>query len=88
VTDLFRHRGTVVWAALVAATLVSSVLGTSAHGGVQVATAGALAIAFLKVRYVGLDFMEVRGAAAPLRAAFEGWVLVVGAVVVGLYLLA
>ena len=87
-TDLFRHRGTVVWAALMAATLVSWVLGTAARGDVQAATAAALAIAFLKVRYVGLDFMEVRGAAAPLRAAFEGWVLVVGVVVVGLYLVA
>lgn len=86
-TDLFRHRSTVVWVALVLATLVSWVLGTPAGEGVHAATAGALAIAFLKVRYVGLDFMELRGAAALLRAAFEAWVLLVGGTVVALYVL-
>lgn len=87
-TDLFRHRATVVWAALVAATVLSWILGTPAGNGVQAATAGALAIAFVKVRYVGLDFMELRGAAAALRVAFEAWVLLVGGTVVGLYVLA
>jgi hypothetical protein len=89
--DLFRHRTTLVWAALVAATCVSWILGTShgvEAGGVEAATAVVLAIAFLKVRYVGLEFMELRGAATPLRAAFEGWVLLVGGTVVALYLLA
>lgn len=87
-TDLFRHRSTVVWIGLVVATLASWVLGTPTSRGIQTATAGALAIAFLKVRYVGLDFMEIRGAAALLRAAFEAWVLLVGGTVVALYALA
>jgi hypothetical protein len=90
-SDLFRDRATIVWAALVAATCVSFALGSShgsAGGAVEAATAGVLAIAFLKVRYVGLEFMEIRAAAPALRVAFEGWVLLVGGVVVALYLFA
>ena len=90
-TDLFRHRTTVVWAALVGATCVSWVLGTShgiEAGGVQAATAVVLAIAFVKVRYIGLEFMELRTAVTPLRVAFEAWVALVGGTVVALYLLA
>ena len=84
-TALFRHRQTVVYLALVAATCVSFALGSShglEGGGVEVATAVVLAIAFVKVRYVGLDFMELREAATPLRVAFELWVAGVGAAVV------
>jgi hypothetical protein len=91
VNDLFRHRATVVWAALVGATCLSWALGAShglEQGGVEAATAAVLVIAFVKVRYVGLEFMELRGAAMSLRAAFEAWVLLVGATVVALYLLA
>ncbi|WP_354701175.1 hypothetical protein DSM112329_01482 [Paraconexibacter sp. AEG42_29] len=90
-TDLFRGRVTVVWAGLMAATVVSWVLGAfhGVEGGaVEAATAAALAIAFAKVRFVGLEFMELRGAARPLRVAFETWVAVVGLAVVGAYLLA
>ena len=90
-TGLFRHRTTVVWAALVAITCVSWALGAShglGAGGVTAATAAVLALAFLKVRYVGLEFMELRHADAVLRIAFELWVLLVGATVVGVYLLA
>lgn len=90
-TGLFRRRATAVWAALVAATALSWVLGSShgAEGGsVTAATALILAIAFAKARYVGLDFMELRHADRRLRLAFEAWILVIGGVVVGCYLLA
>jgi len=68
-------RLTVVWAALVAATCVSWSLA-----------AVALAIGFLKVRYIGLEFMKLRVSSPVLRGLFEGWVLIVGAVLVGLQL--
>lgn len=88
---LLRHRSTAVYAALVLATLVSWLLGSS-HGAegdaVDAATAIALAIAFVKVRFVGLEFMELRAADRRLRWTFEAWVLGVGAMVVALYLLA
>lgn len=67
-----------VWAVLVAATLASWSLG----GG----NAVVVAVAFVKVRLVGLYFMELRTAPLPLRGLFEGWVLVTGAVLIGLCL--
>lgn len=78
-----------VWAALVVATLLSWLAGDH-HGldSVRLGVALALAIAFVKVRYVALDFMELRTAPPPLRWAIELWVLVVGIGLVGLYLLA
>jgi len=91
VTSLLRSRVVLVWLLLVAATVVSLALGSS-HGvegdAVEAATVAVLAVAFVKVRYVGLEFMELRHAAPPLRIAFEAWIALVGAAVVGTYLLA
>ena len=84
-TDLFRHRTVTVWGALVAATCVSWTLGAS-HGA-RTAAAATLVIAFVKVRYVGLEFMELRDAHPVLRRLFEAWVVLVGTAVLVLYLL-
>lgn len=87
---LARHRSTAVWLALVVATLVSWLLG--AHhdfgGGTArtLATTGVLIVAFVKVRFVGLDFMELRAAPLALRMCFEAWIAVVLPVLVTLYL--
>jgi hypothetical protein len=64
----------IVWVALIAATCVSWSLG-----------AAALAIAFVKVRYIGLEFMELRGSAPLLRGLFEVYVLLVGAALLALH---
>ena len=81
-------RPTVVWVLLVAVTGASFWLGTD-HPfqslGVRVASATALGIAFLKAYLVGQDFMEVRGAPAPLRWAFATWIVAFGSVTIGLY---
>ncbi len=45
-----------------------------------------LAIAAIKVRLVGLDFMELRHAPIPLRVMFEAYCFGVWAVLSGLYL--
>jgi hypothetical protein len=45
-----------------------------------------IAVAFVKVRLVGLYFMELRAAPLALRVVFEGWVVATGGVLVGLYL--
>ena len=71
------NRLTAVWALLVAATLLSF----SAGGGAVV-----LGVAFVKVRLVGLHFMDRRAAPVPLRLVFEGWVVVTASVLIGLYL--
>jgi hypothetical protein len=83
---LLWNRATVVWAVLVLATLVSFRAG-AAHG--LVGPAGvvlALVIAFVKIRFVGLDFMELHAAPRALRVVFEAWCVLVCGVVVALYL--
>ena len=76
-----------VWVAVVAATLISFWLGTD-HG---IASATArnvvlLTVAFLKVRYIGLYFMELKAAPWSLRGIFEVYCLGVCVMLVGMYL--
>ncbi|WP_028933750.1 cytochrome C oxidase subunit IV family protein [Pseudonocardia spinosispora] len=84
---LLRTRITVVWVALVAATLLSFWLGTD-HGlsSTEARTILILVVAFVKVRFVGLYFMELRAAPVVLRSLFEGYCLLVCVVLLGLYL--
>jgi hypothetical protein len=82
---LLRSRITAVWSLLIAATLLSACVGTG-HGDRTLATLAVIAIAFVKLRCVGLYFMELRHAPLPLRVVFEGYVAVVCGVVVALYL--
>jgi Prokaryotic Cytochrome C oxidase subunit IV len=80
-----RGRAGVSWLVLIAATVVSYALGAE-HGVGSVMVVVVLGIAAFKIRLVGLDFMELRGAPVPLRAAFEGYCLVLWSVLSGLYL--
>jgi hypothetical protein len=85
---LLRHRATVIWLVLVLATLVSWFLGTDHGFGSDHRPESVLimVVAFVKVRLVGLHFMELRNAPAPLRLLFEIYVVVVLALIIGLYL--
>lgn len=88
---LLRTPVTAVWALLVAATALSWALGADhglAVGSQRLASVIVLVIAFVKVRFVGLYFMELREAPAPLRAVLEAYCLVVCLVVVGMFLFA
>jgi hypothetical protein len=69
-----------VWLALVLATLLSLAAGQSSF-----APTLPLAIAFVKARYVGLEFMELRHAPLALRGAFEAWALATCAVLIALF---
>lgn len=82
---LIRRPATIVWLILVAATLTSSWLGEG-HGARRVATVAVIIVALVKVFLVGQYFMELRRAPLALRLAFGGWVVVIGATLVGLYL--
>lgn len=44
-----------------------------------------LVIAFIKIRYVILDFMEIRRAPLPMRIGAEIWVVAVATAIVLLY---
>lgn len=85
---LFRHITTAVWFGLVLATLTSWSLGVGHQLANSAAGALILLIAFVKVRFVGRYFMELRHAPIPLLVIFEGWTLVVAASLVGLLLYA
>jgi hypothetical protein len=83
--SLLRARSTFVWLALVVVTIVSWAVGAD-HGlgsGIAVVV---LALAMIKVRFVGLDFMELRTAPLLLRAAFEAYCVVLWAVLAAMYL--
>ncbi len=80
-----RNRAGVSWLILVALTLASFALGADHDAGSLIAV-GVLAIAAFKVRLVGLDFMELRHAPIPLRAAFEVYCVALWALLSGLYL--
>lgn len=80
-----RNRAGVSWLLLVAATLASWLVGAD-HGTGSLVAVLVLAIAAVKIRLVGLDFMELRHAPVPLRAAFEIYCLTLWAVLSGLFL--
>jgi predicted membrane channel-forming protein YqfA (hemolysin III family) len=82
-----RTRMVAIWLFLVAATVFSLSLfeefnSTEARRYVGVAVIG---IAFVKVRFIGLDFMELRRAQVPLRLAFEVWLLVIAGTLMTMY---
>lgn len=82
--DFLLTRTTLIWALLMAATLLSWHLG---HGMGQSTAAAAgpaiLVIAFIKVRFVVLDFMEIRAAPRWLRLALQAWLVACCAVLIG-----
>lgn len=80
-----RNRAGVSWLILVAFTLASWALGAD-HGTGSLVAVAVLAIAAVKVRLVGLDFMELRHAPIPLRMAFEAYCVGLWALLSGLYL--
>jgi phosphate/sulfate permease len=79
-----RNRAGASWLVLIAATLLSFALGAD-HGTGSLMVVVVLGIAAIKVRLVGLDFMELRHAPVPLRVAFEVYCVGLWAMLSGLY---
>ena len=76
-----------VWFLLITATVATAVLGLEqAAGGAAAVGVLLLGIAFVKMRLVGIHFMELGNAPRPLRLLFEGYVLVTFAALVVLFL--
>ncbi len=84
---LLRLRIHLVWLLLVFATGLSWQFGHGLGFGdrYHYATAAVLVIAFVKIRFVFLDFMELRHAPLPLRLIFEVWAVGACATLIGLY---
>ena len=80
-TGLFRDRLFLVWALLVAVTLLSSQIGGSEGvewiGSPAAVTITVLSIAFAKVWMVMFTYMDVRAAPLVLRVLVTGWVVAV-----------
>ncbi|NKQ54281.1 cytochrome C oxidase subunit IV family protein [Amycolatopsis sp. K13G38] len=74
-----------VWIGLVAATFVSFLLGHDHAGIGAVGVLASLVTAFVKILFVGRDFMELKAAPPALRMVFQAWCLLVCAMVIVLY---
>lgn len=79
----------IIWLVLVVLTVANPLLGTGeASGGTdsEILATAILTIAVVKVRFVGLDFMELRAAPRPMRLVFEAYCLILWAVLVACFL--
>lgn len=89
---LMENRATkgsvLVWGALVVFTIASFALGGE-HliDSKTLAAAVVLGIGAFKCRLVGLHFMELKAAPVALRAAFEGYCVLLFLALMGIYLL-
>ena len=84
---VLRQRATLVWLGLMLATVVTT-WGLSKNAfSPLVAVVGTFVIAAVKVRYVVLDFMELRNAPRAARIAFEAWPVVVTAMILAFWFL-
>ena len=84
---VLRQRATLVWLGLMLATVVTT-WGLSKNAfSPLVAVVGTFVIAAVKVRYVVLDFMELRHAPRAARIAFEAWPVVVTAMILAFWFL-
>jgi hypothetical protein len=85
VFQFVRNRAGLSWLILIVATVVSFAVGAE-HGTGSAIVLVVLGIAAIKVRLVGLDFMELRHAPILLRALFETYCVLLWTVLSGLYL--
>lgn len=85
--ELFKTRITAVWILLVGATAVSWEMG---HGllfqDARSAAIAIIAVALIKVRFVMLEFMELRDAPPAARWITEAWIVGIGALLIAMYL--
>lgn len=85
--ELMHQRATVVVGLLIVVTGVSYWLSVG-HGAAgfheaqSIVWAQVLVLAFVKVRWILLDFMELRAAPTKLRLLLEVWVVCVAAVLI------
>jgi heme/copper-type cytochrome/quinol oxidase subunit 4 len=88
--DGYERRLVLSWLALVAITLASFAWaeGASWLRGPVVAATVVVVLAFIKVRIVILDFMEVRTAPPALRLLLEVWVVAACGAIVAVVALA
>jgi heme/copper-type cytochrome/quinol oxidase subunit 4 len=77
------QRATAIWLLLIAITAASGWLarGMAVRDDRYLGVA-IVALAFVKIRFVILDFMEIRNAPLKMRQACEAWVIILCATIV------
>ncbi len=85
-TNYVPRRTLVVWLLLIALTFGTGTLAVSTLMGPAALTGVVLAIALLKVRLIGSDFMELRHAPRALAGAFDAFLALVYLGLIGMYL--
>jgi caa(3)-type oxidase subunit IV len=89
VNTLLRNGTTYVWVVLMALTVLSWLLGSD-HGlgnsSQSTASLVILGVAVVKIRLVGLHFMELRHAPGYLRGIFEAFCVALFSLLAGMYL--
>ncbi|WP_313802408.1 cytochrome C oxidase subunit IV family protein [Sphingobium sp.] len=85
--SLVANRATLIWLGLVVATCLSVELfkGLPGLNAPYVGGMAVTAIAFLKTRFILLDFMELRHAPRPMRLFAECWWIAIGAIVIATF---
>lgn len=75
-------RVTGIWLLLLAITAASAWLGNGHTRDDRYIGVAIVALAFVKIRFVILDFMEIRTAPIAMRLACEAWVIILCATIV------
>jgi hypothetical protein len=86
-TNYVPRRTLFVWAVLVALTCTTWAIGGHRAFTPTVVTAAVLALALVKVRFIGSHFMELLTAPKPLRLCFDGYVVAVYVGLMGVYVM-
>ncbi|MQB07881.1 hypothetical protein DXT91_27970 [Agrobacterium tumefaciens] len=84
VQKLVPVRLLAIWFVLVSLSILGPTLGSESES-IALVGAAILAFAVVKVRFVGLDFMELRHAPIAMRAAFEAYCLILWVTLAALY---
>lgn len=85
--ELFLNRITLVWFALVGATVLSFQMGSGlAFSDLRYAGGAILIVSFIKVRFVIAEFMELRQAPFVMRLIADLWTVAACALLVTLFL--
>ncbi|MDB5726680.1 MAG: hypothetical protein JWQ16_3434 [Novosphingobium sp.] len=78
-----QSRFVLLWLVMCALTVASFWTGKTHLPG-SLPAIGVIVVALIKVRFVILDFMEARTAPIQLRLALEGWVVLLGVVLMAM----
>ena len=84
-----RERITALWLLLILLTFLSLEFFRNIGRGTdfRLGSMIVMVVAFIKVRLVGLDYMELRNAPLPLRLVFEAWSAGLCVIILTLYYL-